>query len=101
MRFLIKSAERWRAFACWRTLILYYDAHPPYSLDISPCDFFLFGYLKAELRSIKLTSLHDLLNAIEEIITKIDIKVWPSVFESWIRRLSAVIECNGDYPIIY
>ena len=76
-------------------------AHPPYSPDISPCDFFLFGYLKEELRSMKLTSLHDLLNAIEEIIKKIDIKVWQSVYESWIRRLSAVIECNGDYPIIY
>ena len=25
VRQLIKSSERWRAFACWRTLILYYD----------------------------------------------------------------------------
>lgn len=75
--------------------------HPPYSPDISPCDFFLFGYVKSELKSIKVSSLHDLLKAVEEIITKIDKKVWESVYESWLKRLAAVIECKGDYPVIY
>lgn len=28
-------------------------AHPPYSPDLSPCDFFLFGRLKAKLRGVQ------------------------------------------------
>ncbi len=82
----------------------YKAEHPPYSPyspDISPCDFFLFGYVKEELKKYHLTSLYETVSAVKEICSKIDIKLLEKVYNSWMRRLEAVIECNGDYPHIY
>ena len=45
--------------------------HTPYSPDISPCDFFLFGYVKARLKSYTLNSVYELVKVIEEIIQKL------------------------------
>ena len=75
--------------------------HPPYSPDISPCDFFLFGYLKNELKKWQTKTVGDLINAIKEICLNIKQITWENVFESWINRLNAVIECNGEYPHFY
>lgn len=75
--------------------------HPPYSPDISPCDFFLFGYVKERLKSYNVSSIYELNKAVREICEKIDINIWHSVYESWLKRLEAVISCGGDYPYIY
>ena len=75
--------------------------HPPYSPDISPCDFFLFGYIKSELRNYKISSTYELDKTVRQICEKIDINIWKNVFESWLKRLDAVISCGGDYPYIY
>ena len=75
--------------------------HPPYSPDISPCDFFLFGYVKSQLRNYNVKSSFELSKAVREICEKIDINIWQSVYESWLKRLEAVIACGGDYPYIY
>ena len=75
--------------------------HPPYSPDISPCDFFLFGYVKSQLRNYDVKSSYELSKAVREICEKIDINIWQSVYESWLKRLEAVIACGGDYPYIY
>ena len=75
--------------------------HPPYSPDISPCDFFLFGYLKNELKKCQTETVYDLLNSIKEICGNITQTTLENVYESWIKRLNAVIECGGEYPHFY
>ena len=44
---------------------------PPYSPDISPCDFFLFGYVKSKFPSYHCSSTYDLNKAIRDICQKI------------------------------
>jgi histone-lysine N-methyltransferase SETMAR len=71
--------------------------HSPYSLDISPCDFCLFGMLKRVLKDREFDSSDE----IEEEITKI----WDgltfdeahSVFHNWMSRLAWVIENGREY----
>ena len=70
---------------------------PPYSPDISPNDFFLYGYIKEKLKGSHFTSREDLISSIVEIIQKIDKSVWSSIYEEWIRRLQMGIDNNGDY----
>ena len=70
---------------------------PPYSPDVSPNDFFLYGYIKEKLKGSHFTSREDLISAIVDIIQKIDKSVWISVYKEWMRRLQLVIDNNGDY----
>ncbi len=43
-------------------------AHPPYSLDIVPCNFFLFPHLKKQLRGHRHQSLRDLKTAVTRVL---------------------------------
>jgi transposase len=42
--------------------------HPPYSPDLAPSDFFLFGYVKERLKGIVFPSYEELLDAIGEVV---------------------------------
>jgi histone-lysine N-methyltransferase SETMAR len=48
--------------------------HPPYSPDLAPFDFFLFGYVKGHLKGMVFPSYEELLNAIDEVVTDIESK---------------------------
>lgn len=74
---------------------------PAYSPDISPNDFFLYGYIKAKLPYYHCKSIYELNKAVDEICKKIPNNIWENVYESWIKRLNAVIECGGEYPYTY
>lgn len=71
--------------------------HPPYSPDIAPCDFFLFGFIKDKLRGRQFTSQDELFEGITEILGKILKEDRKRVFSRWIEKCKAVIEHNGSY----
>jgi transposase len=71
--------------------------HPPYSPDIAPCDFYLFGYLKEKLHGRTFFSDDEVISAVERVLKEIPIEVLCSVMEDWTRRLNQVIELAGDY----
>ena len=60
--------------------------HPPYSPDIAPSDFYLFGYLKTKLKGNRFDEETDLVEKIREILAQISIENRKAVFESWIKR---------------
>jgi histone-lysine N-methyltransferase SETMAR len=70
---------------------------PPYSPDIAPSDFFLFGYTKDKLKGLTFASENDLFEEIKNILSKISIDTLHSVFHEWLRRLQKVIDSGGDY----
>lgn len=70
---------------------------PPYSPDICPCDFWLFGYIKEKLKGNHFTSQEELKNAIIQILNEITKEQLLSVYQEWIERLNNVIEREGDY----
>ena len=72
--------------------------HPPYSPDLAPSDFFLFGYIKAKLRGTKFSDRTELLVAVREILLSIETSVLESTFSEWERRLNIVAESDGGYP---
>lgn len=71
--------------------------HPAYSPDVSPNDFFLYGYVKNKLKGRIHDNIDDLVKSIMEIIEKIDQSTWKSVMENWKERLLEVINSNGSY----
>jgi hypothetical protein len=70
---------------------------PPYSPDISPCDFWLFGTLKYILRDREFSSSEGIKDAIAQIWNDLTFDGVHSVFRNWIRRLAWVTENDGEY----
>jgi transposase len=71
--------------------------HPPYSPDIAPSDFFLFGYLKHELRGSCFHIVEELLAGVRALLSQISPETLLGVFDEWIARCERVIANDGDY----
>ena len=72
-------------------------SHPPYSPDIAPSDFFLFGYLKHLIKGRNFASSDELIASLREIYAMISKDMLMNVLRGWKERLSYVIENNGEY----
>ena len=70
--------------------------HPPYSPDLSPCDFFLFPRLKKMLSGNKYTSRSSLGSAIYQCLQQIP-KDYLSAFHDWVKRLQKCVSVKGEY----
>ena len=71
--------------------------HPPYSPDIAPSDFYLFGRIKGMLAGKSFGSREELLSEVMKITQMIPRDELCRVYEEWKRRLVAVIESGGEY----
>jgi len=71
--------------------------HPPYSPDLSPCDFFLFGYVKSQLVNHQYSTPEELQYEVTEILAEIPRDMILRVFDSWMRRLQACIDSGGEF----
>jgi histone-lysine N-methyltransferase SETMAR len=70
---------------------------PPYSPDLAPCDFFLFGYLKLQMEGKTFMNENSLKTEVERILREIPISLLYSVMQAWVHRLNQCIESAGDY----
>lgn len=70
---------------------------PKYSPDVSPNDFFLYGFIKEKLKGRIHNSREELFNSVVEIVSKIDEMTWKKVYDEWIDRLQTVIDRDGQY----
>ncbi|CAK9810866.1 Mariner Mos1 transposase [Anthophora plagiata] len=70
---------------------------PPCSPDLSPCDFFLWGYLKAEVFKDRPTSLNQLKEAIQEEIEGISSDMLARVMQNFQERLQMCIGRQGHH----
>ena len=71
--------------------------HPPYSPDLSPCDFFLFPRLKKMLSGNKYMSRSSLGSAIYQCLQHIPKEDYLSAFCDWVKRLQKCVSVKGEY----
>ena len=71
--------------------------HPPYSPDIAPSDFYLFGYIKGQLKGHSFENRNDLYEAIIEIIDRIPNEERRLIFDEWKDRCLWIYKHNGEY----
>jgi hypothetical protein len=71
--------------------------HPPYSPDLAPCDFYLFGYVKGLLAGSEFADRTELEQAVMAILDGIEKVTLGDVFLTWMARLRTCIETNGEY----
>ena len=69
--------------------------HPPYSPDLAPSDFWLFGYLKQQLGSYPNSKSLQL--AVTRELRAIPQGEFRKAFQSWVNRMKLCIDNKGDY----
>jgi hypothetical protein len=72
-------------------------AHPPYSPDLAPCDFYLFGYIKGKLQGQCFDDGEQLLRAIDAICQAIEKVTLENAFRNWEERLSVCAGTKGEF----
>jgi hypothetical protein len=70
--------------------------HPPYSPNICPSDFSLFGKVKSALVGQEAPDEIHLLEAVTEILNGISDAEWQCVFRSWIEGVETMTDAEGD-----
>jgi hypothetical protein len=70
---------------------------PPYSLELAPCDFFLFGAMKGNFLGQRFDSLDGLSDARESVLGGLCTDVLQTVFQEWMRYLRLCFESGGEY----
>lgn len=71
--------------------------HPPYSPDLAPCDFYLFGPLKNHIRGTRFDNVNEVKLAVKAWCKKQSSEFYQNGFDAWVKRWRKCIELNGDY----
>ena len=71
--------------------------HPPYSPDLSSCDFFLFPRLKKMLSGNKCTSRSYLGSDIYQCLQQIPKEDYLFAFRDSVKRLQKCVSVKGEY----
>lgn len=71
--------------------------HPPYSPDLAPSDFYLFGALKSRIKGIEFRDCDEIKEWIMDEFERIPSDELRRVFRLWAMRLEACIELDGHY----
>ena len=70
---------------------------PPRSPDLNPCDFFLWGYLKAKVYCPLPKTIDELKLNISREIKKINKKMLEKTFENFKNRCSLIVSAEGGH----
>jgi hypothetical protein len=68
--------------------------HSPYSPDLTPSDFFLFGHVKGKLMGYRAETLSELLVRIRIILAEIPRETLNAVFLEWTDGATAKIRAS-------
>ena len=71
--------------------------HPPYSPDLSPCDFWLFTKLKEKLRGRRYDTIDKMKEAVTKVIDMLTQEDFRGAFQKLLERYNKCIAARGDY----
>ena len=68
-------------------------SQPPYSLDLAPCDFWLFP----KLRGCRYETIEDMKEAVTKVIDSLTQEDFHGTFQKLLERYNKWIAAGGDY----
>lgn len=71
--------------------------YPPRSCDLTPCDFFLWGFVKSQVYRDKPATIEHLIANIERVIAEIEADLCEKVMVNWTERLRYVQRSRGGH----
>jgi len=72
---------------------------PPYSLDLSPCEFFLFPRLKNHLKGRHFGTLVTIQKSVTDELKGIPTEAFQHCYKQWKQRLRPCVAAQGNYFI--
>ncbi|UYV65641.1 hypothetical protein LAZ67_3004938 [Cordylochernes scorpioides] len=73
--------------------------HPPYSLDLAPCDFFLFPRLKREMKGKHWETVENIQHHVTTFLRSIPVEEFQGAFQAWqtrLRKAEGPIRCHNS-----
>jgi hypothetical protein len=70
---------------------------PPHSPELTPCDFYLFGYIIGRLAGASFEEPDQLLHGIDVIFQSAEKATLKRVFHEWMDRLAQFYVAVGDF----
>jgi len=70
---------------------------PPYSLDLSPCDFFLFPRLKNHLKGRHFGTLNNIQKSVTDKLKGIPAEAFQHCYKQWKQRPHCCVAAQGNY----
>ena len=70
---------------------------PPYSLNLIPCDLFLFARLKNHLKGRHFGTLDNIQKSVTEELKGIPAETFQHCYEQWKQRLRRCVAVQGNY----
>ena len=67
--------------------------HPPYSLDLAPCDSWLFN----KLRGCRYETIEEMKEAVTKVIDTLTQEDFHEAFQKLLERYNKFIAAGGDY----
>jgi hypothetical protein len=71
--------------------------HPPYSLDLAPCDFFLFPKMKLKLKGLRFDTTEEIQAESQRVLDTLREKDFQEAFQKWRRRWDRYLHAAGNY----
>ena len=71
--------------------------HPPYSLDLAPCDSWLFSKLKEKLRGCRYETIKEMKEAVMKVIDTLAQEDFYEAFQKLLEQYNKCIAAGGDY----
>jgi len=73
------------------------DSPPPYSLDLTPCDLFLFPKMKLRLKGRRFDTAEEIHAESEEVIDTLTVDYFQGCTKSWETCWDRCVHAQGDY----
>ena len=70
---------------------------PPRSCDLTPLDYFLWGYVKAHVNTDKRAAIDALEDNIEAFVREISAEMLERVCKNWIKRMDHLRRRHGQH----
>jgi len=71
--------------------------HPPYSPELTPCDFHLFPKVKSALKGTYFQSVKEVKAKTVELLKRVTTNDLQPCFEQWKERMQRCIDRGGKY----
>jgi hypothetical protein len=71
--------------------------HPPYSRELSPCDFFLFPKMKLKLKGRLFDTIEEILIESQRVLDTVTEKYFQEAFQNRRRRWDRCLHAGGNY----
>jgi len=71
--------------------------HPPYSLDLVPCDFLLFPKFKLKLKERRFDNIEEIQAKSQRVLDTLIQKDFQEAFQKWRRRWGRCLHAGGNY----